>query len=219
MVRDRNMTDEEQLQNYFNTIYCCDEYKQKIELFKKWKLKSSRDYEVFKGQNRACMFLLFVIYAGIFFLAIKGFLWTFLFALIPVFSLFILAGERKTSKKELKTAIENSNQADKAWEEIINKTPVPPLPEDKLNMDDILELLAIFKSKRADTFKEVLIIAEQDRQHRQLVAQQNALRAAAYQAQQEAAQAKREAAAAKAEAEYQRQEADYWRREEEYYRN
>lgn len=122
----------------------------------------------------------------------------------------VLAGERKTSKKELKTALENSEQADKVWKEIINNTTVPPLPEDKLNMDDILELLAVFKSKRADTFKEFLIIAEQDRQHRQLIAQQNALRAAAYQTQQEAAQA---------EAEYKRQEAEYWRREEEYYRN
>lgn len=213
------MTDEEQLQNYFNTVYGCEEYKQKIELSEKWKIKSSRDYEVFKGQNNACIFLLFIIYLDIFLLAIKGFVWTFLFLLIPFFALMVLAGERKTSKKELKTASENSNQADKAWEEILYSTPVPPLPEDKLNMDDILELLAVFKSKRADTFKEVLIIAEQDRQHRQLVAQQNALRAAAYQAQQEAAQAKREAAAAQAEAEYQRQEAEYWRREEEYYRN
>lgn len=213
------MTDEEQLQNYFNTVYGCEEYKQKIELSEKWKIKSSRDYEVFKGQNNACIFLLFIIYLDIFLLAIKGFVWTFLFLLIPFFALMVLAGERKTSKKELKAASENSNQADKAWEEILYSTPVPPLPEDKLNMDDILELLAIFKSKRADTFKEVLIIAEQDRQHKQLVAQQNALRAAAYQAQQEAAQAKREAAAAQAEAEYQRQEAEYWRREEEYYRN
>lgn len=49
----------------------------------KLKLKSSRDFEVYKGQNNACIFLLFIIYLDIFFLAIKGFVWTFLFLLIP----------------------------------------------------------------------------------------------------------------------------------------
>lgn len=77
----------------------------------------------------------------------------------------------------------------------------------------IRELISVFESKRAETFKEALIIYEQDCQHRELVRQQNALIAAANRAQQEATEAKKAAAQAKADADYARREANYhyWR--------
>lgn len=97
--------------------------------------------------------------------------------------------------------------------ELFDKLNKPNLPKDKINPVFITEIIKVFESKRADTLKEALVIYEQDCQHRELVRQQNALIAAANNAQRESEAAKKAAAQAKADADYARREADYhfWR--------
>ena len=97
--------------------------------------------------------------------------------------------------------------------ELYKNTDRPNIPEQKIEPNIIRELISVFESKRAETFKEALIIYEQDCQHRELVRQQNALIAAANRAQQEATEAIKAAAQAKADADYARREANYhyWR--------
>ena len=135
--------------------------------------------------------------------------------LIPVFfSLF-----RKTKKKqiELKSHYDKldkfNSMAIQKFYELFDKLNKPNLPKDKINPVFITEIIKVFESKRADTLKEALVIYEQDCQHRELVRQQNALIAAANNAQRESEAAKKAAAQAKADADYARREADYhfWR--------
>ena len=97
--------------------------------------------------------------------------------------------------------------------ELYKNTDRPNIPEQKIEPNIIRELISVFESKRADTLKEALVIYEQDCQHRELVRQQNALIAAANNAQRESEAAKKAAAQAKADADYARREADYhfWR--------
>ena len=97
-----------------------------------------------------------------------------------------------------------------AFDELKKQIPVPPIPSSLDNPQGIQEILAVFESKRADTFKEALIIYEQDCQHRELVRRQNALISAANAAQREAEEAKKAADKAKREADYARREADYY---------
>lgn len=212
-------TDEEILTEYYNTVYCSESYKIMTNTNKTYNLYSKLAASSEKSLPGNLLFLLFSIYFSMMLVLKTGIVFFPLLIAIPI---YLLYKTKKSYEYHLKEGDNSRQHNEKYTSEFIklkNETPVPPLPKDKLNEEAIKKLLDIFASKRADTFKEALNIYEQDIQYQKLLAEQQAARAAAINAVNEANRARREAEAAKKEAEYQRREAEYWRAEEEYYRN
>lgn len=214
-----NMTDEQILTDYYNTVYGSEAYKKMSSADYLCKMQSKLLPSAEKSIKNRLVFLLFVIYLSIVIVLITGIFFAPLIIIVPV---IMLCKSIKSYKFYMNQIEISRKQYDISSSEVIkikSETPKPPLPQDKLNEASIKTLLEIFASKRADTFKEAFIIYEQDRQYEKLVAEQRAARQAAIDAQNEALRARNEAAAAKREAEYQRREAEYWREEEYYSRN
>lgn len=230
------MTDELILKNYYDTVFNSKEYTEKVSLEK---LIENAKKQVKSNKIKRIIFSIILIIAivcfignipSIFFLG-KYFtevdftsLIIIMTSVIPIFFCFILIilfsilGKKANRKyKEmsirLKEYQDSYDKVDFAFTELYKNTDRPNIPEQKIEPNIIRELISVFESKRAETFKEALIIYEQDCQHRELVRQQNALIAAANSAQREAEAAKKEAAQAKADADYARREANYhyWR--------
>lgn len=230
------MTDELILKNYYDTIFNSKEYTEKVTLAK---LIEDTKKQVKSNKIKRIIFYIMLIIAivyfignipSIFFLG-KYFTEVDFTSLIiimtsvsPIFFCFILIilfsilGKKANRKyKEMSIRLneyqDSYDKVDFAFTELYKNTDRPNIPEQKIEPNIIRELISVFESKRAETFKEALIIYEQDCQHRELVRQQNALIAAANSAQREAEAAKKEAAQAKADADYARREANYhyWR--------
>lgn len=226
------MSDELILKNYYNTIFNSKEYTKKITLEK---LIEDTKKQVKSNKIKRTIFYIILIMAIISFIRniptifylgeyfIEGdfiSLIILITSIIPIFFCFILIilfsilGKKANRKyKEMSIRLkEYQDSYDKVaftFTELYKNAEKPNIPEQKLESSIIRELIAVFESKRADTFKEALIIYEQDCQHRELVRQQNALIATASSAQQEAKAAKKAALQAKADAEYARREANY----------
>ena len=94
------------------------------------------------------------------------------------------------------------------WE--LKNVDKPNLPINILESPQLIKnLLLVFESKRAETFKEALIIYEQDRQHEELMRRQRQLESMVYSAQAAAEKARKEAQDARNEAQRARIDADY----------
>ncbi|MBR4179142.1 MAG: hypothetical protein IKR45_00430 [Treponema sp.] len=208
---EQNLSDEQILRDYYKKIYECELLKQvneKDEIHSRISEESMSNHKMYVF---FCMLFVASIYVSIFFIMRYAILP--IAALIPA-SLFLLIYQKseykQISEKSSKTYDDYFNCLTE-YKEYVRKTPKPPIPDDKLNQTSIKEILDVFASKRADTFKEALIIYEQDLQHRELVNKQRAMQQQIYSAQMAAAQAQKEAENAKQEAEYLRREEDYYR--------
>ena len=230
------MTDELILKNYYDTIFNSKEYTEKVTLAK---LIEDTKEQVKSNKIKRIIFYIMLIIAIVYFIGnipsifflVKHFTEVNLTSLIilmtsaiPIFFCFILIilfsilGKKANRKyKEMSTKLkeyqDSYDKVDFDFTELYKNTERPNIPEQKIEPNIIRELISVFESKRAETFKEALIIYEQDCQHRELVRQQNALIAAANSAQREAEAAKKKSAQAKADADYARREANYhyWR--------
>lgn len=167
-----------------------------------------------------CMFVASIYY--LLFMILNG-ARTYYFGIIALlfslFLLFFIRANQKESERKYKDAMNKDLQWKESYKMLIANTQKPPIPEDKLRPEHIKGLLAVFESGRASTFKEALIIYEQDRQHSELIAQQNATSYQAYQTQQQSEQAKEDAEWARREADYARREAEYYQDQADYYRS
>lgn len=129
-----------------------------------------------------------------------------------IFSIIIIVAFRKQykRKKELKDIKKAFYDASNDFHELFQNVDKPNLPTNILeNPQLIKKLLLVFESKRAETFKEALIIYEQDRQHEELMRRQRQLESMVYSAQAAAEKAKKEAQEARNEAQRARIDADY----------
>lgn len=129
-----------------------------------------------------------------------------------IFSIIIIVAIKKQykRKKELEDIKKSFYDASNAFNELFQNVDKPNLPINILESPQLIKkLLLVFESKRADTFKEALIIYEQDRQHEELMRRQRQLEAMVYSAQATAQKAKKEAQEAKNEAQRARIDADY----------
>ena len=213
-VKDRGiiMTDEEILREYNTIIYNSDTYKAytssdwALNFFLKDVVSTEKKIKFFK------LLLLASVYYFIYMFFSKANLIPFFFILIPAIFLPISKKNLVKSNKKLESITNDYYENKKRFEKLKQETPVPPIPSSMDNPQGVQELLAIFDSKRADTFKECLIIYQQDCQYKELMRRQNALISAANAAQREAEEAKKAAAKAQREADYARREADfhYW---------
>ncbi|MBP3450881.1 MAG: hypothetical protein J6K22_10520 [Spirochaetaceae bacterium] len=210
------MTDEEILREYYNNVYNSEMYK---------RYKSTEWGLIFFTNNKASsekfvkfskLLLLATIYYFIFRIADViefrvGNLIPIAYILISVLVLLISKKKLKKAEQDLETAIYHYQNSKSEFAQFKNEISVPPIPATMDCTEGIQELLAVFQSKRADTFKEALIIYEQDCQHRELVRRQNALISAANNAQREAEEAKKVAEQAKRDADFARWDAEYHR--------
>ena len=129
-----------------------------------------------------------------------------------IFFIIIIVAIKKQykRKKELEDIKKSFYDASNAFNELFQNVDKPNLPINILESPQLIKkLLLVFESKRADTFKEALIIYEQDRQHEELMRRQRQLEAMVYSAQATAQKAKKEAQEAKNEAHRARIDADY----------
>jgi hypothetical protein len=216
---ENEMKDSEKLKNYYNTVYNSKEYKQYLEADARAKASLSGTMNAYGALQSSVLFFTFSIFFSIF-LALKFAIYygPILIIIAIVFMVVESKKDKKNSKQSNLLYTERAEK-EKLFKSLLASTEKPNLPDEKLTPECIDELIKVFDSGRADTFKEALIIYEQDCQHRELVGYQNSLRQAAYNAQMQAENAKKEAEAARREADYQRREADYWREEERYWNN
>ena len=129
-----------------------------------------------------------------------------------IFSIIVIVAIKKQykRKKKLEDIKKSFYDASNAFNELFQNVDKPNLPTNILESPQLIKnLLLVFESKRADTFKEALIIYEQDRQHEELMRRQRQLEAMVYSAQATAEKAKKEAQEAKNEAQRARIDADY----------
>ena len=129
-----------------------------------------------------------------------------------IFSIIVIVAIKKQykRKKELEDIKKSFYDASNAFNELFQNVDKPNLPTNILESPQLIKnLLLVFESKRAETFKEALIIYEQDRQHEELMRRQRQLEAMVYSAQATAQKAKKEAQEAKNEAYRARIDADY----------
>ena len=208
------MTDEEILKNYFNTLY-------NSELYRKREacggltgvMRSSVDSDA-----KWIKFTSLTLLSSIFY-AVYSFFYDFekpsiINLIIILLALIIYIISKNNNKKHTADWIRLSNDyyyLSKEYDDFKKNIVVPPIPATMDNPQAIQELLAVFQSKRADTFKEALIIYEQDCQHRELVRRQKVLIAAANNAQREVEEAKKAAEQAKRDADFARWDAEYHR--------
>lgn len=206
------MTDEEILRNYFNTVYNSELYKRLESCGRVEEIMRSSVTSDFKWIKFTSLTLL----SSIFYAAYR-FFYDFeepsiVNLIIILLALIFFIISKRNYKKDTDSRVRLTNEyydLSKEYEDFKKNIDVPPIPSIMDNPQGIQELLAVFESKRADTFKECLIIYEQDCQHRELVRRQNALISAANAARQEAEAAKKASEQAKRDADYARRDADY----------
>ena len=159
-----------ELQEYYDAIYNSDIY---IEMKKKESVcnRMKGIYESKQEAKGTVLFLLASIYLVIFSCIIFAYYICFLELLLPpVFIIFNKIGIKK-SKKKFEEAKEIWYEAVENYKKYKEKLPIPkpPIPEEMLQKEKMEILLKVFKSGRADSYKEALTIAEQDRQYQELL--------------------------------------------------
>jgi hypothetical protein len=133
-----------------------------------------------------------------------------LFLLFYFCPIIVAIKKQYKRKKELEDIKKSFYDASNDFHELFQNVDKPNLPTNILESPQLIKnLLLVFESKRAETFKEALIIYEQDRQHEELMRRQRQLEAMVYSAQAAAQKAKKEAQEAKNEAQRARIDADY----------
>ena len=205
------MTDEEILREYNDIVYNSETYKS----YKSYEGRLKNCNNDVESAEKFVKFSKLLLLATIYFFSYSFFsessLEPIIFVLIA--AIFIFVSKKKLIKEEqcLDSVTKYFFDSRSNFNKLKEETPVPPIPQTMDNPGRIQELLAVFQSKRADTFKEALIIYEQDCQHRELVRRQNALIAAANNAQREVEEAKKVAEQAKRDADFARWDAEYHR--------
>ncbi|MBQ8777442.1 MAG: hypothetical protein IJZ71_08170 [Treponema sp.] len=129
-----------------------------------------------------------------------------------IFSIIVIVAIKKQykRKKELEDIKKSFYDASNAFNELFQNVDKPNLPINILESPQLIKnLLLVFESKRSETFKEALIIYEQDRQHEELMRRQRQLESMVYSAQAAAEKARKEAQDARNEAQRARIDADY----------
>lgn len=202
------MTDEELLISYYKTVYDTEPYSGYKFYTTCYNLCES-SHKTRKNFLKFATVLLIISVCIFLYKFSSANYKVLVFALISAVIFLIAKVSVILSNKEFEKAKADKREYYYKFNDLKERTPVPPIPSYLDNEQGVLALIKVFQSKRADTFKEALVIYEQDCQYRNLIARQNAMQAAIRNAQIEAEEAKKAAEQAKRDADYARMEADY----------
>ena len=163
------------LKDFYVKVFETESYKNYVKSYN-FTNKIAKNLE---NSKSAAMFFCLSILASIYLSLICFFRGEYrFFALLPLSIILLIITKifEKIYIKKLEAAYEPEAMYRKEVEDIMSQTEVPQLPDDKFTPEHFNNLISIFESGRAETFKEALIIYEQDAQAKKLLAEQQATR-------------------------------------------